>query len=111
MWLPKDEKDLLNYYYKKWIAGSSSFPHRKPLDEKSHLHLRDLDLIKFDEIRVSLTPNGLHLGQIYNSWWLRSNLWYMEHIKNHWILVIIAFVVGVISTLLVNWISKVLGVK
>jgi hypothetical protein len=110
MSLPKDEKDLLNYYYKRWIAGSSSFPHRKPFDEKGHLHLRDLGLIKFDEMRVSLTPDGLHLGQVYNSWWLWIKLWYDEYIKNHpiWLIVscIVGYIAGIISVLLVNWLSE-----
>ena len=61
-----------------------------------------------DSIEVSLTMEGHDLGRKYNCWWLRSNLWYAEYIKNHWIWVIISFFGGILSTLLLQWLSKVI---
>jgi hypothetical protein len=110
MWLPKDERKTLVFYYHKWVAGSSSFPFKDPWDESVHLRLRDRDLILLDiDIaggRVSLTPEGRRLGQGYDSWWFRSNLWYTEYVKNHWICVVCSFLGGVLATLFVQWLSR-----
>jgi hypothetical protein len=108
MWLTKDEKETLVFYYRKWANESSSFPFKEPFDERVHICLRDRDLIIFDigGARVSLTHEGIRLGQIYNSWWSRSNLWYTEYIKHHWICVIYGFLFGIISGLLIKWLSS-----
>ena len=107
MWLPKDERKTLVFYYHEWLAGRSSFQLEKPWNEGVHIRLRDRDLIKDDlEIpggRVSLTPEGRRLGQKYDSWWLHSNLWYTEYIKHHWICVVGSFLTGILATLLVQW--------
>jgi hypothetical protein len=113
MGLPKDERKTLAFYYQNFLAGKSSFKCKEPMDEVVDRHLRDRGLIKVDIdflattklSQISLTPEGIRLGQKYNSWWLRSNLWYEEHLKNHWIWVIIGFLGGVISGLLIKWLA------
>ncbi len=109
MLLPKNERKLLISYYRTWIAGKSSFSFEKPLDEAAHLHLRDLRLIVIDFNipggRISLTAEGINLAQKYTSWWSRSNLWYAEYIKNHWIWIIVSFLSGLLGGLLINWLS------
>lgn len=113
MWLPKDESQTLVFYYQNFLAGKSSFPCKEPMDECVDRRLRDWGLIITDlvaghlpHMRISLTPEGIRLGQIYNSWWLRTNLWYVEHIRNHWIWIVISFLSGIVATLLTQWLSK-----
>lgn len=112
MWLQKNERKTLAFYYQNFLAGMSSFPCKEPMDERVDRRLRDHGLIVTDivngphaHMRVSLTPEGIRLGQIYNSWWLRSNLWYAEYIKNHWIWIIVSFLAGILGGVLVNWLS------
>jgi hypothetical protein len=76
------------------------------MDEVADRYLRDLGLIDTDvvnaELRVSLTPEGIRLGEIYNgSWWRRSGLWFAE-CKGHWFWLILSFLVGILGTLLVK---------
>jgi hypothetical protein len=119
MLLPKDERKTLAFYYLKWAAGSIPLPPKQPWDEGVHLRLGNRGLITLDiaasRLIVTLTPEGIRLGQKYNSWWLSSNLWYAEYIKNHWIWLIVSFLGGVIITQLINWLLvyllKTRGVK
>ena len=111
MWLTKDERETLVFYYKKWDTGGSSFLCRKPMDEGMDRRLRDQRLIITDiseaenDIRVSLTPEGRRLGKIYSrSWWVWSGLWFAEY-KDHWFWLILGFLGGIIGALLVNWLS------
>lgn len=46
---------------------------------------------------ISLTMEGYDLARKYNSWWSRSNLWYTEYIKHHWICVVAGFLGGILS--------------
>jgi DNA-binding MarR family transcriptional regulator len=123
MWLPKNERKTLSFYYQETDAGAGSITYfsDKPTDLINHLsnetksakghqitpqtikeinrRLENLGLIKTQnilarEIKIELTPEGLRLGQKFNSLWLCSNLWYAEYIKNHWICVIISFIGG-----------------
>jgi hypothetical protein len=132
MWLPKNESRTLLFYYQKTDAGSKAYSYHEPTEQISYLsnitksdkypqitpqiieqittRLGNLGLIQIHilpcspiERLIILTPNGLQLGRKYSSWWLRSNLWYEEHLKNHWIWVIIGFLGGVISGLLIKW--------
>jgi hypothetical protein len=139
MWLPKDERETLAFYYQKTAAGSTAYSYKEPTELISYLSnktkltkappitsqaadqmtcfLMNSGLIKIDIIPLSaarmvrLTPEGIRLGQKYNSWWSRSNLWYEEHLKNHWIWLIISFIGGIIIGLLVNWLSSFFGAK
>lgn len=110
MWLPKDEKETLVFYYRRFAAGKIPLQAKDPWDEKLHFRLGNRGLISIDAVPsrllITLTPEGIRFGQIYNSWWLRSNLWYAEHIKNHWIWLFISFAVGIITTLLTQYLSK-----
>ena len=111
MWLPKDERRTLVIYYRKWTDGGISIPLEEPWDEKAHLRLRDRGLIVLDTKdvfpwRVGLTSEGRQLGEKYNSWWLWTNLWYTEYIKNHWVCVVGSFFGGILVTLVLQWLSK-----
>ncbi len=113
MSLQKNERKTLVFYYQNFLAGMSSFPCKEPMDERVDRRLRDRGLIVTDivngphaHMRVSLTREGIRLGEIYNSWWLRSNLWYAEYIKNHWIYLIGSFIAGIVATLITQWLSK-----
>jgi len=135
MWLPKDERKVLAFYYQKTDAGSKNYSYKETIElinslsinkktakspqittqtvEVINRTLRNRGLINIDiipspiaEMIVGLTPEGIRLGQKYNSWWSCSNLWYEEHIKNHWIWIIVSFLGGVIGGLLINWMSK-----
>ena len=106
MWLPKNEEETLVFYYRQFAAGKIPLQTKDPWDEKLHFRLGNRGLISINAITyrllITLTPEGIRLGQIYNSWWLRSNLWYAEHIKNHWIWLFICFIVGGVITQLIN---------
>lgn len=58
-----------------------------------------------DVAGISLTIEGQDLGGKYNSWWIRSGLWFAEY-KHHWIWLIVSFLGGIIGGLLINWLSK-----
>jgi hypothetical protein len=120
MWLPKDERKILSFYYQKTDAGSRSYSHISDESQPAQIpqisgeivkqinkRLKSLGLIKtqiidYREIKIELTREGLQLGRIYNSWWLSSKLWYDEYIKYHWICVIVGFLCGIISGLLIK---------
>jgi len=112
MRLPKDERETLVFYYRQFVAGKIPPTLKQPWDDNVHRRLDHRDLINITYVNhrplVTLTQKGIDLGQIYNSWWSHSNLLYEEYIKNHWIWVIGGFVFGIISTLFVQWLSKVL---
>jgi hypothetical protein len=57
-------------------------------------------------IGITLTLDGYDLGRKYNCWWSRSNLWYSEYLKHHWICVIVGFLCGIVSGLLIKWLSS-----
>lgn len=109
MWLPKDEKETLLFYYRQFAVGKIPIQTKNPWNEGVHFSLSHRGLINITAVPsalfITLTPEGILLGQKYNSWWLRSNLWYEEHLKNHWIWVIIGFLGGVISGLLIKWLA------
>jgi len=98
MGIQKDEIKTLVFYYQKWVAGSSSFPCKKPMDERLDRRLRDQGLIKLDiitgEMMVGLTPEGLRLGQKYNSKIGTITIWCTEYI---WLWVILGAIIGAIT--------------
>jgi hypothetical protein len=135
MWLPKYQRKLLAFYYHKNPSGSGTysvddlnsldllihFSNRKNPDkdpqitaqtvEQINIALKNRGLIKLDIIpvaalfMVSLTPEGMRLGQKYNSWWASSGLWFAEY-KDHWFWLILSFLGGIIGAIFVNWLSK-----
>ncbi len=60
---------------------------------------------------ITLTLEGYDLGKKYDSPWFSIKLWYEEYIKNHPVWLIGSFLGGVITGLLVNWLSSFLGAK
>jgi hypothetical protein len=86
-----------NEYMITWLAGDS-------VSFKGFLSFSEEDEVR-QNVVLKFTLNGLDLANKYDNWWSRSNLWYAEHIKNHWIWLILSFLGGVISALLINWLS------
>lgn len=115
MQLSKDEKETLLFYYRQFVAGSIPPTPKQPWVEVVHHRLNHLDIINIEYVNhrplVTLTQKGIDLGQTYNSWWLRIKLWYEVYIKNHPIWLLVAYIAGIISMLLVNWLSSFFGAK
>jgi len=127
MWLPKDERKLLSLYYKEigepgrqefiaendllktlspkcgaqGVKGVIEYAKGKSRVAIANKVLSERRLIQYreagDSIEVSLTMEGHDLGRKYDFWWLRSNLWYTEYIKHHWICVVAGFLGGILS--------------
>ena len=126
MWLPKDERKLLVHYYTELsdVESRTRFymsalekllkgPNPRERAKTASKILGRRNLIAFfhnhgDALTVQLSLEGHDLGRKYSSWWLRSNLWYAEYIKNHWIWLIGSFIAGIIATSIAQWLSKVI---
>ena len=130
MWLPKDERTLLAFCCTKISRGEAPFHlnHQEIAEElkskgivadRQHIHnilfnLQNRNLLRWssgmdgNSVGITLSQQGYDLGKKYSFWWTRSNLWYEEYIKDHWIWVIGGFVGGIIATLLMQWLSKVI---
>ena len=125
MWLPKEERKVLVHYYKGLFSVDSRTRFymstlEKTLQEPDTRNrakiasktLQRRDLIAFlhdhgDALTVQLSLEGYDLGRKYSSWFTRTGLWFAEY-RHHWIWVIGCFVGGIIATLLVQWLSKVI---
>jgi hypothetical protein len=133
IWLPKDERKLLKYYYgeEKERGETLRFPMHKLAEVlgfkgnnesalkageypnrvlNTNIDLKDRGLINYfsyehPKIDVKLTRKGRDLGRKYSSKWIRSGLWFAEY-KHHWIWLIVSFLGGIIGALLVNWLSN-----
>jgi hypothetical protein len=117
MWLSeKDERTLLAFYYTKGgccLCNQADLPIQQSKFDRIHISLRSRGLLNFEinpggfaGIKVDLTPEGMGLGQKYNSSWVVwSGLWFAEY-KDHWFWLIISFLGGIIGALTVNWLSK-----
>ena len=125
MWLPKDERKVLVYYYKELhesgvetrgqvflskLEKCLSKNNKRNRVKIASKMLKQRDLLDFfndqnEAVTVQLNLEGYDLGRKYSSWWTRSGLWFAEY-KNHWIWLIISFLGGVIGGLLINWLSK-----
>jgi len=117
MWLPeKDERALLAFYYRKngcCLCKQKDLPIQHSNFDRIHISLRSRGLLNFEinpggvaGIKVELTPEGMRLGQKYNSSWVVwSGLWFAEY-KDHWFWLILSFLGGIIGALLVNWLSS-----
>lgn len=53
---------------------------------------------------ISLTLNGFDLGRKYSCWFTRTGLAYEEY-KKHWIWLIVSFLLGILATLIVSWLT------
>ena len=104
MWLPKDERKVLNHYYKK-LHGSGvetrgqiflseletrlSRKDKRIRIKRASKTLEKRDLLVFlnfqgDAVTVQLSLQGFDLGRKYTHWFDRSGLWFAEY-KDHWI--------------------------
>ncbi len=52
-------------------------------------------------IVVALTVDGYDLGRRYSRWFEKTGLWFHEY-RNHWVWLIVAFLGGLVATLLVD---------
>jgi len=126
MWLTKDKRKTLSFYYQKTTdTGARSIPQsfNKPTDLISYLsnetksakghqitsqtikqinrRLESSGLIKIENIdargrRIELTPEGLQLGQRFNSKTGTIAIWCTEYI---WLWVILGVIIGAITLL------------
>jgi len=133
-WLPRDERKLLAYYFKKLERPNDSETFRNPMelmkvlgcqaetveevqnspfiwrvwDANDKLKKRDLANIERDEtgmdVTVSLTLEGWDLGEKYNGWLVKSGLWFEEY-RNHWIWLIVGFLGGILGALVIKWLE------
>lgn len=60
-------------------------------DQRIGLDLCELFNIPY----LRIPPKGEDIARQYGNWFTRSGLWYAENIKHHWLLPIIAFVMGI----------------
>jgi hypothetical protein len=110
------ESDLINTLSPKCaeqgIKGVPEYAKSKSRVANANKILSERNLIQYreagDSIEISLTMKGYDLGRKYNCWWLRSNLWYAEYIKHHWICIVGSFLGGILATLLVQWLSNII---
>ena len=123
MWLPKDERKLLAYYYRrleqvnvrdslflseleKCLHGPNT-RNRVLLASERLMQRIFLDFLnnQGDALTVQLSLQGFDLGRKYSSLWTRSGLCFAEY-KDHWFWLIISFLGGIVGALIVNWLSK-----
>jgi len=125
MWLPKDERKTLSFIYQKTDAGARSIRHfsdeptalinylsnetksakghqitsqtikqiYKRLGSKGLIKIKDIDAT---ERMIELTPEGLQLGQRFNSKTGTIAIWCTEYI---WLWVILGVIIGAITLL------------
>ncbi|MFZ0034500.1 MAG: hypothetical protein WAK60_05875 [Sedimentisphaerales bacterium] len=156
MWLPKDERRLLQGYYVTigkvdkqhefssenlmTFIKSSASPHLPPPGSPQYVKKYETWLKEWNRVSIanealekrglitgspkifvqgytyeeagsnprltfSLTISGYDLGRKYNSWFTRTGLWFAEY-RHHWIWLIVSYIAGIISMLLVNWLSN-----
>ena len=125
MWLPKDERKTLSFYYQKTDAGAGStqYSSDKPTDLINYLsneiksakahqitsqtvkqisrRLRSSGLIatqniRARQIRIDLTPEGLQLGRKFNTKTGTIVIWCTEYI---WLWVVLGVIIGAITLL------------
>jgi len=107
------ERGLI-FEFKEGIEGKIEYTKQIFLGESVSLNgflsSSEEDVVEKNAV-LKFTLNGLDLADKYNNCWLRIKLWSEEYIKNHPILLIVSFIAGIISTLLVNWLSSFFGAK
>jgi hypothetical protein len=133
MWLTKDERKLLAYYFCELDGRTEkkTFPYYelvkvllcKDINKLSKREvsygmdrvmianddLRERGYIHMDsegtEVSIGLRLQGRDLGRKYSLWWTRTGLLFEEY-KHHWIWLIVGFLGGILGALIVNWLSK-----
>jgi len=100
MWLPKDERKTLAFYYRNSLAGKNSYSNKDLPAERINLNLSKRGLIKMDilfltaEMSVILTPDGMQLGQKYNSIGGTIAVWCAEH---KWLWAVLGVIIAAIA--------------
>ena len=74
---------------------------KETLQQRGLVKITRRSLMDFD---IELTLDGYDLGRRYSSWWTRSGLWFSEH-RNHWIMLILGLIGGILGALIVNFLS------
>ena len=87
------------------IEHMSSSLYSKEVNLEGFLATSETDEVA-EKNMLKFTLKGLDLACKYDNWLIRSGLWFAEY-KHHGIWVVISFIVGIISTLSVNWPSKI----
>jgi len=100
-------KQKTNNKYKVWFEAKCKI-------EAANKMLKKRDLVEVSECgnyyyKINeMKLKGLDLGGKYMSFWFRSDLWYTEYIKHHWIWIFGSFFSGIFTTLLVQWLIKII---
>lgn len=94
--LKKEIKDYLHYETKVNVANSK-------LERRGLITIRDVRQKSWRGI--SLNIHGYDLGEKYSCWFTRTGVAYQEY-KKHWIWVVVGFLLGILATLIVSWLSK-----
>jgi len=145
MWLPKDERRLLAYYFVKikapgrterfnyvelgkrlqsifvklleWLGGDYAKNFKRFMNYSDRIKIANdalnqrgfIILIPHQHdsgvIIVELNVKGYDLGRKYSWWWTRTGLLFAEY-RHHWIVVILSYIAGIITMLLVNLLTK-----
>lgn len=124
--LPEEEWKLLVRYYNWakddpdgfiWFPADYSEDPEKETEARNRL--RERGFIKaekntnipedisetFNLPYLRLTAHGKDIALIYSSRFKRSGLRFAE-LKNHWLLLIITFFMGIVGTIFVQWVCK-----
>jgi hypothetical protein len=80
---------------KEWAANER-------LHERKFIELGKREKRK---VPIKLSLQGWDLGRKYSNPLIRSGLWFAEY-KHHWFWLIVAYIGGILSALVVNWFSK-----
>ena len=98
MWLPKEEKETLLFYYHQFVVGKIPLQTKKPWEEGIHLCLSNRGLIDITAVPaallITLTPEGIRLGQKYNSKIGPIAVWCTEYM---WLFVVLGAIIGAIT--------------
>ena len=113
----EDAKKLLSDSAEKTPVRNSKermekFMANKAAIDAANAALQERKLIKFDEransdYDVTLTVEAYDLGRKYSWWWTRTGLRFEEY-KNHWIMLVVAFLAGIIGTCVVELVKYVI---
>lgn len=118
MWLPKIEREVLVYFYKRtqrlgdWVdfdpRPAEANPYMEGLNCLAQRGLLDrgVNLVRDGKQTglwsVCLTLEGTDLARKYSSWLTRTGLWFAEY-KHHWLWLVIAYFAGILSTIFIHW--------
>ena len=89
--------------YKSWLDRMAKVESaNKKLGERGLVELQSQDTHFY---KVKLTLKGHDLGTKYNHWSDWTGLWYNDKIRNHWVVPVVSFGLGIVGTLIVQWLT------